>query len=123
MNKIIKKYLSRAKTLFPIMGADERNYLRKLEMNIENSFSDNKYCIEDLYKEFGSPEEIVNLYYINSNTSDIIKRIRISKYIKLFIFSLIICILSLTILRLSILHEGHQVFMREEIVSEQSIIE
>ena len=76
-----------------------------------------------MYKEFGTPKDIIDSYYSTVNTDDVIKKIRISKYIKLLLILLTICLLSLTIMKIYIQYEGHKVFMEEQIHSEETIIE
>ena len=67
-----------------------------------------------MYKEFGTPKDIIDSYYSTVNTDDVIKKIRISKYIKLILILLTICLLSLTIMKIYIQYEGHKVFMEEQ---------
>lgn len=124
MNKLCRTYIRKIKTLFPIMGKSERKYIRPLKTNVYDFLTDNPNSnLDDLYKEFGNPEDVINSYYTTIDTDNVIKRIKISKYIKLLIIALIICLLSLTILRFYILYEGHQVFLEEQIVSEETVIE
>ena len=35
MNSLTKQYIKNVKALFPILGKDEKNYLYKLQSNIE----------------------------------------------------------------------------------------
>ena len=83
MNKICKQYISDVKNLFPIIGKNEKRYIKGLETELHN------YCIEEnitdkkeLCQKYGMPNEILNNYYRNVSIDDIIKKIRIMKYIK-----------------------------------------
>lgn len=124
MNKLCRNYIRKIKTLFPIMGKSERHYIKTIQFNVDDFLADKADSnLDDLYKEFGTPEDVINNYYLSVDTDNIIKRIRISKYFKIFLIVLILCLLSLTTYRLVILYEGHQVFMEEQIQSEETIIE
>lgn len=124
MNKICKKYISEVKAFFPIMGKEERKYVNKLRLNIEN------YCEEaditskqELYENYGTPNDVVNDYYSSVDTNIIIKKIRISKYIKVFI----IAILALAVIVAStfciILYNDYQIATRQEAVIVEEVIE
>lgn len=124
MNKLCKIYIRKIKALFPLMGKSERNFIKTIKINVDDFLADAPNSnLEDLYKEFGTPEDVINSYYVSVNTDSIIKRIRISKYVKIIIIVLVLCLLALTIYRLLILYEDHQVFMQEQIYSEDTIIE
>ena len=124
MNKLCKTYIRRVKTLFPLMGKSERKYIKILKTNINDYLVDTPNSnINDLYKEFGSPKDIMNSYYSTIDIDNVIKKIRISKYVKTLIILLAMCLLSVTVLRFYIQYEGHQVFMKEQIHSEETIIE
>ena len=124
MSKLCKTYIKKIKTLFPIMGKSERNFIKPLKTNVDDFLVDNPNSnLEDLYKEFGKPEDVVNSYYLSTDTNNIIKRIKVSKYIKTLVIALIICLLSLTALHFYILSEEHRVFMEEQIYSEETVIE
>ena len=124
MNKLCKTYIRRVKALFPLMGKSERKYIKILKTNINDYLADMpNSTINDLYKEFGSPKDIINSYYSTIDIDNIIKRIRISKYVKMLIILLAICIFSLSALRFYMRYEAHKVFMEERIYSQETIIE
>mgnify|MGYP000059581232 CR=1 FL=1 len=123
MSKLCKTYIKKVKILFPIMGKSERNFIKPLKINIDDFLSDKPTSnLEDLYKEFGPPEDVVNSYYTSVDTNNIIKRIKISKYVRLLIFVMIICLLSLTTLHFYISSEEHRTFMEEQVFFEDTII-
>lgn len=124
MDKICKQYISEVKAFFPIMGKEERNYINKLKLNIAN------YCEEEgitskqeLYDNYGKPNDVANDYFSTVDTKYIIKKIKISKYIK----ASIVAILSLALISTSVYcivrYEYHQMSMREEVVIVESVIE
>ena len=117
MNKVCKEYISDAKKFFPIMGKSERAYLRGIVSQLED-------CIEreaittkqELYTKYRQPYELANDYYSRFETDEIVKKIRISKYIKVFISAIILFLLiaaSIFIINTNILRDSYN---REEIV-------
>ncbi|MCD8380888.1 MAG: DUF6120 family protein [Lachnospiraceae bacterium] len=76
-NKIQRQYIAQIKTLFPIIDRQERTYLKKLQLLIEDYCRENQnISIETLYKEFGVPSDIVNGFYSEMDIADSVKRIR-----------------------------------------------
>lgn len=91
MTKICKQYISDVKTLFPILGKDERQYISILSTNIED-FCANAHIEsrEDLYSEFGNPADTVNTYFSSLPITDTVKKIRITKWIKVTIIAILV---------------------------------
>ncbi len=94
MNKFCKQYVQHVKALFPVVGREEKKYLQKLAVQLE------EYCeehpvdsLDTLYKEYDMPEDVVNEYFSSMNTESLILRIRNAKIIKAFILCLIIALL------------------------------
>lgn len=90
MNKIGKQYIKEVKSLFPIMGKKEKDYIKKLINNVE------EYCEEevvvskqDLYDNYGTPNSVVIDYYSSVDTDYIVKKMKFSKYIKVAIVSVL----------------------------------
>lgn len=124
MNKICKQYISEVKTLFPIMGKSEKRYIAKLKANIES------YCEEtdittkkELYEKYGLPNNVVNDYFSAADTEYIVKKIKTSKYIKAFISVILIILIIVTSVFCTFWYQNHQMFLREEAVIHEDIIE
>lgn len=124
MDKICKQYISEVKAFFPIMGKDEKKYINKLRLNIAN------YCEEanitsdqELYESYGKPHDVANDYFSTVETKYIIKKIKISKYIKAFIVAILSLALIATSVYCIVRYEYHQMSMREEVVIVESVIE
>ena len=82
MNNLCKQYIKNAKTLFPIIGKTEKEYLKKLELNVQDYCEESSVSsIEELYRDFGSPSEVVNSYFSSVDLDYLLKRISISKKI------------------------------------------
>lgn len=124
MNKICKQYISEIKAFFPIMGKDEKKYIAKLKNNIES------YCDEagittkeELYKNYGLPNDVVNDYYSSVDTDYIIRKIKTSKYIKAFIATILVLAVIAASTFCVILYDAHQIAARQEVVIHENIID
>ena len=124
MDKICKQYIKNAKALFPILGKPEKDYFKKLELNI------NDYCqessttsLEKLYKDFGTPSEVANSYFSNVNTDYIVKQIRRTKAIKTTLIAIIILTLVAVSAYCAVLQSSYKVFKEEQMFSEETVIE
>lgn len=122
MNKICKEYIKKVKILFPIMGKDEKNYINKLKLNLEDNFN-HVTSLNELYMSVGTPEDTVNLYFVYADTDYIITRIRKSKFIK-YCISVISLVLIITLLLFNIYaYEAHKTFKEEQVIYEETILE
>ena len=83
MNKICKKYISEIKSLFPINRKQEKEYLKKLTSDIED-FCEETGATEkgELYKNYGTPQEVVSNYLLTLDSQYVAKRIRTTRIIK-----------------------------------------
>lgn len=124
MNKICKQYISEIKAFFPIMGKDEKKYIAKLKNNIES------YCDEagiatkeELYKNYGFPNNVVNDYYSSLDTDYIVKKIKLSKYIKALVSVILILLIVVTSVFCAFWYQNHQMYLREEAIIAESVIE
>lgn len=87
MKKICIQYMRDIKSLFPVIGIQEKLYLKNLKLTV------NDYCEEDcissmkeLYQKFGTPDEIISNYYSTIDTQYIIKQISKYKFLKKYLF-------------------------------------
>lgn len=83
MNKTCKKYISEIKALFPINRKQEKEYLKKLTSDIED-FCEETGAAEkgELYKNYGTPQEVVSNYLLTLDSQYVAKRIRTTRIIK-----------------------------------------
>lgn len=124
MNKLCKEYINEIKAMFPVKGIEERKYIKNLSKDIED------YCEEadattkeELYKNYGNPVDVVAEYFSATGVPYVIKKLKISKYIKSLIAVIIAVILVLSTVYGVILWEEHQAIMRQEAVIVDEIIE
>ena len=116
MNRLCKQYISQVKLLLPTIGKSEKNYLTTLTSNLEDFCEDTSpQTMDDLYKEFGSPEDTVNSYISTLPTETLIKRIRTSKYIRCLIVALIIMFACITSIFAITYYQSFQVFKQEAV--------
>ena len=125
MNKICKEYISDAKKFFPIMGRQERHFLRKISGDIEDLIEEENITSKtELIKKYRKPYEVANNYYCSYIDTDlIVKRIKISKYIKAIII-VFICTLLVALSAYISFGVQHQIqFSREEMIGKDNFSE
>lgn len=90
MKTVTRQYIREVKTLFPSRGKQEREYIKKLAITID------EFCEEEqvetkqsVYEKYGKPIDIVHDYYSALDTVAIVKRIRLTSTIKFGMVSLI----------------------------------
>lgn len=93
--QICKVYTSQIKSYFPIITKREKSYIKSC--NIYSFYPiDRKLTLEDLYAEFGRPEDIFS-EYLSSVDSDVlykeIRKTKIAKRISILIFIATIIVL------------------------------
>lgn len=123
MNKICKEYISDAKKFFPIMGKKERTYLRGIVSELED-------CIEresisskqELYVKYRQPYDLANDYYSRFETDEIVKKIRVSKYLKTMISVIIVAVLIATSVFIYFWSDSHRISQREEMVKNNNTL-
>lgn len=124
MNKLCKEYIKEVKAMFPVKGKKERKYIKQLSKDIEDYCEEsNATTKEELYENYGNPVDVVAEYFSAIGAPYVIKKIRISKYIKALIAVLIAVILVLSTVYGVVLWEEHKMIMREEMVFVETVIE
>ena len=124
MNNLCKEYIKEAKAMFPVKGKKERKYIKQLSKDIEDYCEEsNATTKEELYENYGNPVDVVAEYFSAIGAPYVIKKIRISKYIKALIAVIIAVILVLSTVYGVVLCEEHKMIMREEVVIVEEVIE
>lgn len=92
-------------------------YLRQMKQNIDD------YCtgttvssLEELYQEFGEPQDVVHSYYSMTNMLPLFTYIRWRRIIKYLLTFICVIIFAVTIYICTILYKEHLVFMRQEAI-------
>lgn len=123
MNKICKEYISDAKKFFPIMGKKERTYLRGIVSELEDCIErENISSKQDLYTKYRQPYDLANDYYSRFETDEIVKKIRVSKYLKTMISVIIVAVLIATSVFIYFGSDSHRISQREEMVKNNNTL-
>lgn len=122
-NPFSHKYIHDIKALFPIIRRTEKIYLRQMKQNIDD------YCtcypvssMEEIYLEFGKPEDVVHDYYSLMDMAPLFTSIRIRHTIKNFLTFICVILFAITLFVCAILYKEHLVFMRQEAIFVETII-
>lgn len=91
MNKVCREYISEIKALFPIKRKPERDYINKLASDIADySEEANVTTKQELYENYGKPNDVVKSYLSTVDTEYIVKQIKVTRYIKAFIIAMLV---------------------------------
>lgn len=113
MNPYIENYVEQAAAFFPIVGRPEQSYLTQVARSIEDYFSETEPdSMETVIQAFGVPQKLVGEYLAHVDIQNIVKRIRVRKYIRLCIMTCVsLCLMAALLIavhygwRLKVLHE------------------
>ena len=115
-NKALTKggatYYRKLKTLIPIKGKYERDFLNTISENLESICSEQpEITYNELCTRIGTPKEIIIEYYENADTEYVIQKLRLSSIIR----RIVILILLIAIAVASIeLYSFHKLVKRAE---------
>ena len=124
MKKAYKEYISDVKKFFPVKGKEERKFLKKLASDIEIFCEDENITNKkEIYKKFGTPHNVVNDFYSTEDIDVVIKKIRFSKYIKIFFAILAVIAILISAVYCMFWYEDHLMDLRQEMVGVETIIE
>ena len=125
MNKICKEYISEIKALFPIKRKPEKDYIKKIAADVADYCEEaNVTSKQELYDNYGRPNDVVNNYFATVDTEYIVKQISTKRLLKTF---LVIMLLLATIVTAAIgscayisyyLAERNAVVIREDSIVE-----
>lgn len=115
-----KKYLTQLRVLLPVMRKEERTYLRRMETTIdeqlEASDSATFSCMEDFYREFGEPRDVIRFYFSEMDMKSLYSIISIRRFLNrvgIFICSLV---LTAIIFWGYLFWQEHRSFIRSEAI-------
>ena len=124
MSKISKEYIKEVKAMFPVKGKKERLYLKNLARDVEMLCEEeNITSKEELYEKYGKPVDVVAEYFATVETDYVVKKLRISKYIKALIAVIITIIVVYSSVYIYAFIETQQIAAREEVVDVEEVIE
>ena len=124
MNKLCKKYIKEVKLLFPIMGKNEKIYIKRLQASVEDCMEEShSTSLQELYETFGSPKDVLTSYLASVDTDDISKLIKKKVYVKRFFLFLAIIALITSSIHIYQREQTLEIMRREEIVIQETVIE
>ena len=105
INKDIEKYLSQVKAYLPCKKSDKAVILTDIRLAIYE-FAENSdiQSIDDIYKRFGTPEEIAKAYLSDAEPNNIKKAINIRK---VFVIAVVIALSMLALTFLITIIDSH----------------
>lgn len=96
-----KKYYRDLKRLFSVYGKEEKTYLNEMKVQIDEYAADNPgLTYDELEEEFGSPNEVISAYYLSCDSNQLIKKMRIRKFVKRTCLILIILSMGVSLWKL-----------------------
>ena len=124
MNKDSKRYFSNLKLFIPIRGKNEQHLLENIKFHLDELNESNPHVkYEQICQELGAPQEVSSEYLYNMDTEYLVKRLRVSGYIrKAFIAFLIALVITVSV-RSLYLYRLYQECKNEIIVYEEEYIE
>lgn len=93
-NRDSRKYFREIKAIIPSRGKYEKRLLNTYKERI-SELNDTKPDItyDELQKNLGNPIEIINDYYENVDTDYLIKRLRTTKLVRIFLYVILFIVL------------------------------
>ncbi len=120
---VCKKYLRTVKAFFPVMGMEEKKYLKNLRYAVYDYCEEyHEYTLEELYKDFGEPRQIAYEFYTNTNQEFLMKRIHIAVFAKRFFIIILILALLATCTYSYFGYHAQKIFEKEAAFSEEIVI-
>lgn len=123
MNKLCKEYISEVKALFPIIRKSERDYIKKIKVDIENFCEEAEVTTkQELYENYGRPNDVVNNYLSTVETEYIAKQISIKRLITTCVVALLVLATVATSALCIALYTQYQIVKRSEMVKAEYTI-
>ena len=114
-NNLCHQYIKNVKSLFPIIGKEEKKYIKQLSVEVEDCFANENFNnLDELNNKFGFPSDVVNNYFHLFDTNKLIKRIQISKWIKYTLVTLLIIALICSFIWGYTTYHDYKIFSEEQ---------
>lgn len=116
MDKICKVYVSQVKAILPVWGKKEKAFVKKLHSDLCDYCEDNNVnTIDELYKGYGTPQEIAFEYISLMEPQVISKRINSAKFIRILVIGLLAFVTIATSVLCAYLYSQYQLSAHEEV--------
>lgn len=125
MNKICKEYISEIKALFPIKRKPEKDYIKKIADDVADYCEEaNVTSKQELYDNYGRPNDVVNNYFATVDTEYIVKQISTKRLLKNFLVIMLVLATIVTAAIGSCAYISYYLAERDAVViREDSIVE
>ncbi len=123
MNKDVKKYLKNVKLLFPIFSKSERMYYQQLKDTLLKNYNNSAISYNDIVEKIGEPYELVQAYYEEVNTQQLMKKLNIQSWIRYIGVIIVATVIIVSLLRSFYLNKLYEEFKEAQPVSTEEIIE
>lgn len=123
MNKNVKKYLKNVKLLFPIFSKSERMYYQQLKDTLLKNYNNSAISYNDIVEKIGEPYELVQAYYEEVNTQQLMKKLKIQSWIRYIGVIIVATVIIVSLLRSFYLNKLYEEFKEAQPVSTEEIIE
>ena len=124
MNKITKEYYRNIKTLLPAYGKEEKRLFNDIYLRLDElSHTKTDLTYEQICEELGSPQEVISEYFFNADINYLVKKIRLSNYIRFSIITFLIILFVLSGVRSYFLYQSDKAVQNDIVVYEQTYIE
>ncbi|MCR5793674.1 MAG: hypothetical protein K6G65_10940 [Lachnospiraceae bacterium] len=124
MNKICKQYRMEVKSFFPLIAGKEKAYINALIDDVCDYCAEERITtIEKLYEAYGTPSEVATTYYSMADTTEMIKKMRISKWIKRCMASVLVIVALCASVYSYHLYREYRLIADSEIVTIETTIE
>ena len=105
-------YYRKLKTLIPIKGKYEKDFLNTILQNLESICSEQPaITYHELCNRIGTPKDIIIEYYENADTEYIIQKLRISSIIRCIVISILLIAVVVASIEL---YSFHKLYKRAE---------
>ena len=117
MNKICKEYISEIKSLFPINRKMEKTYLNKMATDVDDFCEENNITtIDELYQNYGTPEDVVHNYISILDRKTLVKHINTTRLAKIIVASVLVAALAVTSIIGIYYYNIYQIAKSQEVV-------
>lgn len=123
MNKDVKKYLKNVKLLFPVFSKSERMYYQQLKDTLLKNYNNSAISYNDIVEKIGEPYELVQAYYEEVNTQQLMKKLKIQSWIRYIGVIIVATVIIVSLLRSFYLNKLYEEFKEAQPVSTEEIIE
>lgn len=123
MNKDVKKYLKNVKLLFPIFSKSERMYYQQLKDTLLKNYNNSAISYNDIVEKIGEPYELVQAYYEEVNTQQLMKKLNIQSWIRYIGVIIVATVIIVSLLRSFYLNKLYEEFKEAQPVFTEEIIE